>query len=457
VRSASILRVPPGFVWGAATSAFQIEGASLEDGKGPSIWDTFCREPGRVAGGATGDVAIDHYHRHREDVALLAELGFDAYRFSISWPRVMPDGRGATSRAGLGFYDQLVDELLEAGLDPYPTLYHWDLPQALQDEGGWPERATASRFADYAATIVQRLGDRVVRWATLNEPWCAAFLGHASGVHAPGWRDAGAAIAASHHLLLAHGLAVDAMRAIRPSLEIGLVLNPAPVVGLDGVGDDAVRRIDGLRNRWFLDPVLTGAYPNDVLDDVAAVLDDLIRPGDLETIAAPLDWLGVNYYHDLLFEPAVEPEPWPYPFVPPARLAARTDLVTDLGWPVTPSGLADLLRHLRDTYPGLPRLAVTENGAAFTDPLVDGRVADDRRITYLAEHLEALASAMADGVDVFAYFVWSAFDNMEWHDGYGPRFGVIHVDYETMVRTPKDSALWLREVIDASRPPPDAR
>jgi beta-glucosidase len=456
VRSPSILRVPPDFVWGAATSAYQIEGASLEDGKGASIWDTFCREPGRVAGGATGDVAIDHYHRHQDDIALLAELGHGAYRFSISWPRVMPQGHGTVNRAGLGFYDQLVDELLDAGLEPYPTLYHWDLPQALQDTGGWPERSTASRFADYAALVVQRLGDRVARWATLNEPWCAAFLGHASGVHAPGQRDARAAIAASHHLLLAHGLAVDAMRAARPSLDIGLVLNPAPVIGLDGVSDDTVRRVDGLRNRWFQDPVLTGAYPEDVLDDVAGVLDDLIEPGDLETISAPLEWLGVNYYHDLVFEPPVEPEPWPYPFAPPARLAAHTELVTDLRWPVTPAGLGDLLRHLRDTYPGLPRLAVTENGAAFTDPLIDGRVADDRRITYLTEHLEALASAMADGVDVFAYFVWSAFDNMEWHDGYGPRFGVIHVDYDTMARTPKDSALWLREVMDASRPPADA-
>ena len=246
------------------------------------------------------------------------------------------------------------------------------------------------------------------------------------------------------------------MRAARPDAQLGIVVNPAPVIGLDGIGDDAVRRVDGLRNRWFLDPVLTGAYPKDVLDDLAAVLDDLIEPGDLETIAAPLDWLGVNYYHDLLFEPPVEPEPWPYPFAPPAHSAARTELVTDLSWPVTPNGLADLLRHLRDTYPGLPPLAVTENGAAFTDPLIDGRVADDRRITYLAGHLEALESAMADGVDVFGYFVWSAFDNLEWHDGYRPRFGVIHVDYETMVRTPKDSALWLREFIDTSRPPADA-
>ena len=449
------MRFPAGFVWGTATSAFQIEGASREDGKGPSIWDTFCRQPGRVVDGATGDVAIDHYHRHREDLALLAELGYGAYRFSISWPRVLPQGRGTVNRAGLGFYDQLVDEALELGLEPYPTLYHWDLPQALQDEGGWPARATADWFSDYAALMIDRLGDRVTRWATLNEPWCAAFLGHFAGVHAPGVQNARAAVAASHHLLLGHGLATAAMRAARPDAQVGIVVNPAPVIGLDGIGDDAVRRIDGLRNRWFLDPVLTGAYPKDVLDDLAAVLDDLIEPGDLETIAAPLDWLGVNYYHDLLFEPPAEPEPWPYPFVPPAHLAARTDLVTDLSWPVTPDGLADLLRHLRDTYPGLPPLAVTENGAAFTDPLIDGRVADDRRITYLAGHLEALESAMDDGVDVLGYFVWSAFDNLEWHDGYRPRFGVVHVDYETMVRTPKDSALWLREVIDTSRPPAD--
>ena len=445
------LRLPPGFVWGAATSAFQIEGASQEDGKGPSIWDTFGRQPGRITGGATGDVAIDHFHRHGSDIELLAELGFDAYRFSISWPRVQPTGRGPGSRAGLGFYDQLVDELLDAGLQPYPTLYHWDLPQTLQDDGGWPARASASWFADYAGLVAARLGDRVTHWATLNEPWCAAYLGHYSGIHAPGQRDAAAAVAASHHLLLGHGLAAAAIRAVRPAGRVGLVLNPAPVVGRDGVDEDTVRRIDGMVNRWFLDALLAGAYPADVLDDLAPVIGDLVQPGDPETIAAPLDWLGVNYYNDLVLGPGADPSrPWSYPFAGPAQLVADTELVTDLRWPVTPDGLVDLLTWMRATYPQLPPVAITENGAAFDDPLIDGRVADDRRIAYLAAHLEALERAVRDGIDVFGYFVWSAFDNFEWHDGYWPRFGIVHVDYDTMVRTPKDSALWLREVMARS-------
>ena len=451
-RPEPTLRVPDGFVWGAATSAFQIEGASREDGKGPSIWDTFCRLPGRVAGGATGDVAIDHYHRHRDDIALLADLGFDAYRFSLSWPRVLPGGRGTVNRAGLGFYDQLVDEVLEAGLQPYPTLYHWDLPQALQDEGGWPTRACASWFADYAGLVAERLGDRVTRWATLNEPWCAAYLGHFTGIHAPGEQDPWATMAAVHHLLLGHGLATAAMRAARPDLQVGLVLNPAPVVGREAVSEEVVRRVDGLRNRWFFDAVLNGAYPADVLEDLAGPIRDVVVDGDLATIAAPLDWMGVNYYHDLVLAPGTDPSaPWPYPYTGPARLVADTEVVTDLGWPVTPDGLADLLLWMRDTYPSLPPVAVTENGAVFNDHPLDGRVADDRRIDYLAAHLAAVESAIDKGVDVFGYFVWSAFDNLEWHDGYGPRFGVIHVDYDTMERLPKDSALWLRDVMGRTR------
>jgi beta-glucosidase len=445
-------RVPGGFVWGAATSAFQIEGGSRADGKGPSIWDTFCAEPGRVRYGHTGEVAIDHYHRSREDVALLADLEFDAYRFSISWPRVLPTGRGPVNTAGLGFYDRLVDLLLDAGIEPYPTMYHWDLPQALQDAGGWPARDCASWFADYAAIVVDALGDRVSRWTTLNEPWCVAYLGHASGIHAPGRRDPAASVACAHHLLLAHGLAALAIRGQRPEIEVGIVLNPAPVIGRDGVDADAVRRIDGLLNRWFLDALLRGAYPEDVLVDLGAATEGLVAAGDLGVISTPLDWLGVNYYHDLTLGPGERPGvPSPYPYAPPAHVVADTDLVTDLGWPVTPQGLADLLVHLRDTYQNLPRLAITENGAAFDDPIVDGHIQDHRRIWYLAEHLEALEDAIAKGVDVFAYFVWSAFDNLEWHDGYGARFGVVHIDYDTMKRTPRASALWLRDVARRTR------
>ena len=310
----------------------------------------------------------------------------------------------------------------------------------------------AERFADYAAMVVGRLGDRVTYWATLNEPWCAAYHGHASGIHAPGVQNPAAAVATAHHLLLAHGLAAGAVRAARPEIKLGLVLNLAPIVGRDGVSADTVRRVDGLLNRWFLDAVLTGAYPSDVLEDLAPVLDGMIHEGDLEQIAAPLDWLGVNYYNDIVLGPGADPaDPWSYPFAEQARLVADTQLVTDLRWPVTPQGLTDLLTWMRDTYSALPPIAITENGAAFDDPVIEGAVADDRRITYLSEHLAAVEAAVEKGVDVFGYFVWSAFDNFEWHDGYRPRFGVVHVDYDTMVRTPKDSALWLRDVMARAR------
>jgi beta-glucosidase len=450
-----IPNVPADFVWGAATAAFQIEGASRADGKGPSIWDTFCAEPGRIRNGDTGDVAIDHYHRYADDVRDLAALGYDAYRFSISWPRIFPEGRGAVNPAGLGFYDRLVDALLGVGIEPYPTLFHWDLPQALQDAGGWPARDSARWFADYAVVVVDALADRVSRWATFNEPWCAAYLGHASGVHAPGWRDPAAAVASAHHQLLGHGYAVRALRAARPGLQLGIVLNPAPVIARQGVSADTVRRVDGLRNRWFLDAVLLGSYPADILDDLAEVVDGLVADDDLATICAPLDWLGVNYYHDLLLGPGDDGRaPTPYPFTPPTHVVQDTPMVTDLGWPVTPYGLVDLLVHLSDTYADLPPLAVTENGAAFDDPVVVGAVHDDRRIEYLAAHLDSVARAIAKGVDVFGYFVWSAFDNFEWHDGYAARFGVVHVDYTTLERIPCDSAFWLRDMIRRSREQP---
>ncbi len=453
-RPSPTLRFPAGFVWGAATAAYQIEGASRADGKGPSIWDTFCRLPGRVAGGATGDIAIDHLHHHQADLALIADMGFDAYRFSISWPRVLPEGKGAANSRGLGLYDQLVDEMLDVGLTPYPTLYHWDLPQALQDAGGWAEREVTERFADFAGLVAARLGDRVTHWATLNEPWCSAYLGYYVGVHAPGRQDAREAVSAAHHLLVAHGLGTEAIRAARPDSRVGVVLNVAPVIGRDGVSTDTVRRVDGLRNRWFLDAVLTGAYPTDVLEDLEPVLDGVILGGDLEVIAAPLDWLGVNYYHDLVLGAGGDPtRPWPYPFTGPAQMVADTSLITDLDWPVTPHGLVDLLTWMRDTYPTLPPVAITENGAAFDDPVIDGHIADDRRITYLDAHLGALETAIDKGVDVWGYFVWSAFDNFEWSEGYRPRFGVIHVDYDTMVRTAKDSALWLRDVMSRGARP----
>jgi beta-glucosidase len=443
--------LPRDFVFGAATSAYQIEGAWNEDGKGPSIWDTFAHQPGRMRAGDTGDVAIDHYHRMPADVRLLAELGLDAYSFSISWPRVLPEGSGRLNRAGVGFYDRLVDELLDAGLQPCPTLFHWDLPQALQDAGGWPRRETAERFADYAAAVTRVLGDRVSTWATLNEPWCAAYLGHYAGFHAPGVRDARAAIASAHHLLLAHGLAVAAMRAQSPAVQVGIVLNPAPVRAFQGVGDEVVRLVDGLRNRWFLDAVLAGRYPDDVLEAAGDFATEVVQPDDLAVIGAPTDWMGVNYYHDLQLVAAGEDEPSPYPFVPPVLETGHRGDTTDLGWPITPEGLTETLTQIHSDYPDHPPLVLTENGAAYDDPVVDGRVADDRRISYLAAHLHALEDAIAKGVDVRGYMVWSAFDNLEWHNGYAMRFGLVHVDLATQARTPRASAWWLRDVIEAHR------
>lgn len=436
---------PDDFVWGTATSAYQIEGGANADGRGPSIWDTFCHEPGRTVDGATGDVAIDHYHRSRDDLRLLADLGFTAYRFSVSWPRVLPAGKGTVNEPGLDFYRRLVDDCLTFGLAPYPTLYHWDLPQALQDEGGWTSRDTAAAFADYAAIVYGVLHDRVGHWATFNEPWCAAYLGHCSGVHAPGVRDEAVAVAAAHHQLVAHGLAVTAMRSIDGAPALGIVLNPAPVVALDAddaVLLDAVRRVDGLLNRFFFDALLLGRYPHDVEVDLDPLLD-VVHAGDANVIAAPIDWIGVNYYHDhRLRLVLIGGEPSPYPRVPPVALVADTDLVTDLGWPVTPYGLTDLLVRLRDDYADLPPLYVTENGAAFDDPVVDGVIDDRRRIAYYDAHLDAIDDARRAGVDVRGFFAWSAFDNLEWHSGYGMRFGIVHVDFDSLVRTPRASARW---------------
>jgi beta-glucosidase len=455
------MTLPSRFVWGAATSAYQIEGAADVDGRGASIWDTFCREPGRTVNGDTGDVAIDHYHRSAADVRLLADLGFRAYSFSISWSRVFPSGRGPLNQRGLDFYLRLVDDCLAAGLEPYPTLYHWDLPQALQDEGGWTNRATIDAFADYAAAVYEALHDRVETWATLNEPWCAAYLGHCAGIHAPGVQDEAAAVAAAHHQLVAHGAAIARMRSIRRDRALGIVLNPAPIVAVDPsdpVLVDAVRRVDGLMNRFFFDGLLRGEYPADLVHDLGPLLD-VRHAEDAAVIAAPIDWLGINYYHDHrlgLADPAEHP-PTPFPRTPATKLVADTPLVTDLGWPVTPYGLTDLLVRLRDEYPNLPPLYITENGAAFNDPLVDGRIDDKRRIEYYTAHIEAVSNAIDRGVDVRGFFAWSAFDNFEWHSGYGMRFGIVHVDYETLVRTPRASAHWFQNLIKQATGDADGR
>ncbi|MEU9507717.1 GH1 family beta-glucosidase [Micromonospora sp. NPDC048170] len=451
------LTFPPGFLWGAATAAYQIEGAAAEGGRTPSIWDTFSHTPGRVVEGHTGDVACDHYHRLGADVALMAELGLKSYRFSVSWPRVQPGGTGPANAEGLDFYRRLVDELLSHGIEPWLTLYHWDLPQPLEDAGGWPARDTAARFADYTTLVADALGDRVRYWTTLNEPWCSAFLGYGSGAHAPGRSDGAEAVRAGHHLMLGHGLAVRALRAARPTAEVGVTVNLYPV---DPAGDapadvDAARRIDGLANRFFLDPLLRGSYPADLMADLAGVTDfGHVRDGDLATISTPLDMVGVNYYSRHVVAapvPGAEPEPyWRAPSCWPGsedvRFVTRGVPVTDMNWEIDAPGLVETLRRVHEQYTDLP-LYVTENGSAFVDEVVDGQVDDVDRLAYFDAHLRAAHEAIEAGVPLRGYFAWSLMDNFEWAWGYTKRFGMVHVDYDSQVRIPKSSARWYAEVI----------
>jgi beta-glucosidase len=450
-------RFPEGFVWGAATAAYQIEGAARDDGRGPSIWDTFSRTPGKVYAGHTGDVACDHYHRYADDVALMAELGLRAYRFSVSWPRVQPDGSGPVNPRGLDFYDRLVDELRGRGIEPFITLYHWDLPQALEDRGGWTSRETAELFAEYAAAVHARLGDRVTTWTTLNEPWCSAYLGYGNGVHAPGRQDPAAAFRAVHHLLLGHGLATNALRAAGATT-VGITLNPAAVLPADPASptdQQAVRLVDGLHNRIFLDPLLGGGYPVDVLDHVARFTGlGHLWDGDEKIIGAPVDLLGVNYYAPtyVAARPGAAGGGGAYPGTEGIEFLPPVGPLTDMGWMIEPAGLTTLLTRLARDYPRVP-LIVTENGAAFEDKLdqddanANGRVCDTDRIAYLDGHLRAAHEAIANGVDLRGYLVWSLLDNFEWAEGYRKRFGIVYVDYRTQLRVPKDSARWYREVI----------
>ncbi|MGH3465996.1 MAG: GH1 family beta-glucosidase [Kribbellaceae bacterium] len=451
-------QLPPDFVLGAATASYQIEGAAAVDGRGPSIWDTFAHTPGRVLGGDHGDVAIDHYHRYRDDVALMAGLGLQAYRFSVSWPRVQPDAR-TTNRKGLAFYDRLVDELLSRGIQPWPTLYHWDLPQWLEDAGGWPARDTAYRFADYAAVVYDALADRVGHWTTLNEPWCSAFLGYGSGMHAPGRTEPVAALQAAHHLLLGHGLAARAIR--ERGGEAGITLNMYAVTpATSGAADaDAARRVDGLQNRFFLDPLLRGRYSADVLRDLAAVTSfEHVVDGDLDVISGPIDALGINYYsrHVVTASPGpgtsdghggdgAHASPWVGS--PDVGFVRRGLPVTAMGWEIDAPGLTEVLTRVHRNYPPVP-LYVTENGAAFDDTIgPDGTVEDAERVAYVDGHLRACAAAVAAGVPLRGYFCWSLFDNFEWSWGYARRFGLVYVDYATQTRLPKASARWYSELI----------
>jgi beta-glucosidase len=436
----------PDFLWGAATSAYQIEGAVTEDGRSASIWDTFCQVPGAIDSGDTGEKGCDHYHRWPEDISLMRTLGLTSYRFSVAWPRVVPGGTGTVNEAGLDFYDRLVDALLEAGIRPNATLYHWDLPQALQDRGGWPARDTAYAFADYAAVVATRLGDRVADWATINEPLCSAWIGHLEGKMAPGLTDLTAAVRASFHLHLGHGLAAQAVRAASPGeVRIGITNNlstcePASPSDADKA---AAQRADGHINRWWLDPITGRGYPQDMLDVYGVHLPE--HNGDLETIAQPLDWLGVNYY----FRQIVADDP--NGGVPFFRQLSGPGPHTLMGWEVHATGLEELLLRLTREY-GVRELMVTENGAAYHDVVgPDGQVHDPERAAYLNEHLAACARAAAAGVPLTGYFVWSLLDNFEWAYGYDKRFGLVHVDYATQRRTIKDSGRHYADVIRAHR------
>ncbi|WP_446049492.1 GH1 family beta-glucosidase [Streptomyces albidoflavus] len=438
--------LPAGFTWGVATAAYQIEGAVAEDGRAPSIWDTFSHTPGKVAGGDTGDVACDHYHRWPEDLALMKRLGVDSYRLSIAWPRVHPQGDGPVNEAGLAFYDRLVDALLEAGITPNVTLYHWDLPQALQDRGGWPARETAEHFAAYASTVAERLGDRVSRWATLNEPLCSAWIGHLEGTMAPGLRDIDAAVKASYHLLLGHGLAAQAVRAASPHAKIGIVNNLSTVyAATDSEADQAAaRRMDGHTNRWWLDPVHGRGFPADMREVYGVDLPE--RPGDLDTIAQRLDWIGLNYYFPAIV--ADDPDA-PHPHI---RTVRREGVPrTGMDWEIEAGGLEELLLRLTREY-GAQSIHVTENGSAFPDTVApDGSVHDPERTAYLQDHLAACARAARAGAPVDGYYAWSLLDNFEWAYGYDKRFGLVHVDYPTQRRTMKTSGHTYARLIEEFR------
>ena len=440
---------PQDFLWGAATSAYQIEGAWNEDGKGESIWDRFAHTPGRILDQTNGDVACDHYRRWREDLAWMKELGLSAYRFSISWPRILPHGVGPVNPKGLDFYSRLVDELLAAGVTPFVTLYHWDLPQALQELGGWPERSICERFTLYADTVSRHLGDRVKHWITHNEPWCIAFLSHHLGEHAPGQKDLAAALRVAHHVLLSHGQSIPVIRRNSPASQVGLALNFTWVEPASDQPADlaATRWMDGYFQRWFTEPLSGRGYPADMVASFRALLAggesfDFVRPGDLETIAQPTDFLGVNYYTRAVIRAAPPGQTLPVE----ARESANLPR-TEMDWEIYPSGLTLLLGWLHSTY-RLRKIFITENGCSFSDgPDEEGRVRDQRRIDYLQSHLLAAHAAILAGVPVAGYFAWSLLDNFEWAKGYAQRFGLVWVDPVTRQRIPKDSAWWYRQVI----------
>ena len=443
-------RFPRHFLWGAATASYQIEGAVHEDGRGSSIWDDFANTPGKTYQGHNGEVAADHYHRIAEDTDLMAQLGLGAYRFSIAWPRILPEGRGTINSAGLDFYDRLVDALLAKGIVPFATLYHWDLPSSLEREGGWLNRATAYAFAEYAEIVTRRLGDRVVNWITLNEPWCSAYLGYGIGVHAPGLSDRQAAIDAAHHLLLGHGLAVPRMRAHLPSTaQVGITLVLNQIYGADERAETLrdVELANEFSNGWFLDPIYRGTYPERFFEHMA-LNPPPIQQGDLDSISAPLDFLGVNNYSRILVRGTrTQPLADQFESVSPIPNACYTDM----GWEIYPNGLRDVLVNVGRNYP-VGKLYVTENGAAFPDAWDGGdTVSDPRRVDYLRAYITGCAEAVEQGAPLSGYFVWSLMDNFEWSEGYAKRFGLVYIDYPTQRRVIKESGRWYAALLKAFR------
>ena len=444
------LSFPDHFIWGAATASYQIEGGWNEDGKGESNWDRFTHTPGRIYKNHTGDVACDHYHRWKDDVALMKKLGLKAYRFSIGWPRILPTGRGTVNEPGLDFYSQLVDELLKAGITPFVTLNHWDIPQALEDEGGWTVRSTAEAFVEYADVVSRALGDRVKHWITHNEPAVVSWMGYGMGIHAPGLKDYALGVRTSHHLLLSHGWAVSAIRRNSPGAEVGITLNSSWVIPASNsvIDREAARNVEGMWMRWFLDPLYGRNYPADIVGDFAKMGAlpnglDFVQPGDMDAISVFTDFIGLNYYSRHVVR-ADDPENDPQTIFPAEKNYSN---FTDVDWEIYPDGLFGMLSRVYFNYQPA-KIYITENGASYADgPDANGRVADIHRLNYLKRHFAAAQRAIQAGVPLAGYFVWSLMDNFEWAKGYEKRFGIVWVDYQTQQRFPKDSALWYAEVI----------
>lgn len=449
---------PKDFIWAAATASYQVEGAWSEDGKGESVWDRFSHTPGKIKNGDTGDVAVDHYHRFRDDVALMADLGLDAYRFSISWPRILPNGRGQINQSGLDFYSRLVDALLDKNIEPFITLFHWDLPQVLQDEGGWPKRSTAEAFVEYTDVVTRHLGDRVSQWITHNEPAVVANLGYLMGIHAPGINgDSLATMRSAHHLLLSHGWAVPVIRANCKNAQVGIVLNMGytPTASASLADRHEQLQSDGLWVRMYLDPLYGRQYPADVMAslkeqgafDIAN--NDLIQPGDMESIETPMDFLGVNYYSRRIVRSSAIPESENLPITLPSLPKTALNWM-ETGWENYAPGLLQVLGRISFEYQA-SKIYITENGASYsTSPDANGKIADVERKHYLQEHLRAAYQAIQLGIPLAGYFVWSLFDNFEWSEGYSQRFGIVWVNYQTQQRILKDSAIWYRDVIKSN-------